>query len=118
MAKYRPGDRSKLAIFETLLDKAISNIVGRSNRAKIREIGVPRRPAKARRQAFALEAIEPRLLLSADPLGTIATGVLTANLSNNSDAVVITQVGSATDGGAIVDLSVNGLTERYGSSDS
>src|SRR5262249_12444181 len=66
---------------------------------------------------FVIESLEPRLLLSADePITTLTAGVLNGILTDKPDNVVITQVGSATDGGAIIDLSVNGVTQRFGSS--
>jgi hypothetical protein len=74
---------------------------------------------KRRRQSFVLEAIEPRLLLSADP-GLLNGGVLTGNLTAPNNNVVValnhtvTPDGVAKDNGLIVDLSVNGVQQTYG----
>src|SRR5262249_872533 len=51
---------------DSILDKVVRDLFGRGDRPKHRRSGAARPPAKRRRQSFALEAIEPRLLLSAD----------------------------------------------------
>src|SRR5262245_31517015 len=51
---------------DSILDKVVRDLFARGDRPKHRRSGAARPPAKRRRQRFALEAIEPRLLLSAD----------------------------------------------------
>src|SRR5262245_56359528 len=51
---------------DSILDKVVRDLFARGDRPKHRRSGAARPPAKRRRQSFALEAIEPRLLLSAD----------------------------------------------------
>jgi hypothetical protein len=71
------------------------------------------RPSFRRKPLF--EALETRLLLSADPLATfVADGQLRLNLSQDSDHVVVQQAGMAADGGAILDVTLAGITQRYG----
>src|SRR5262249_39940914 len=73
-----------------------------------------RTPAKPRRPSFALEVLEPRLLLSADP-GALSNGVLTANLTPQDNNVVVALNHSVTpDSGLIIDLTVNGVLQSYG----
>jgi hypothetical protein len=70
-----------------------------------------------RRSTIALEALEPRLLLSGSP-GDLSNGVLTGNLTADSDAVVVAlsslNGGVAADGGLVIDLTVNGEMKTYG----
>ncbi len=72
------------------------------------------------RGAFRFEALEPRMLLSADPLlaGVVGSAGLHLNLTEADDSVLVRQVGTASDGGAIVDMSMAGLTQTYGTADS
>ncbi|MGY3658238.1 LEPR-XLL domain-containing protein [Bradyrhizobium sp. USDA 376] len=57
----------KRSVFETLLNKVIREIIpGRDSRRRRRTGSAASSVAKPRRQNFTLEAIEPRLLLSAD----------------------------------------------------
>src|SRR5262249_20480350 len=51
---------------DSILDKVVRDLFARGDRPKHRRSGAAGPPAKRRRQSFALEAIEPRLLLSAD----------------------------------------------------
>ncbi len=62
-----------------------------------------RRAVRAHRRDFMLEAMEPRLLLSADPLVSSAAGAYTATFGNSDDVVGIELVSSAVSG-VIVDL--------------
>jgi hypothetical protein len=67
------------------------------------------------------ESLEPRLLLSADSLGSLgsvsAANVLQSQLSEDADHLVVRQVGASTDGGVIIDLTAGAITERYGSAE-
>jgi len=74
----------KRSAFETLLDKVIREILpGRDSRR--RHWGGAAKPAaKPRRQSFTLEAIEPRLLLSAD-LTYGAPGSVPGGITNATD---------------------------------
>ena len=78
--------------------------------------GRGQRPPAAHRPGFALEALEPRLLLSAGPIGTLVNGALSGALTSDSDAVVVEMTGVANDGGLIIDLTVNGTLETFGTS--
>ena len=67
-----------------------------------------------RRKAL-LEALEPRLLLSADGLGGVpAANVLNLQLTDAADALVVRRVGVAADGGAILDVSNGDFFGRFG----
>ena len=68
------------------------------------------------RQTLILESLEPRLLLSADPVTLFAGGVLSATLTDQADSVVITQTGTSADGGVIINLTLNGALASYGDS--
>ncbi|MCB1998993.1 MAG: LEPR-XLL domain-containing protein, partial [Rhodoferax sp.] len=72
--------------------------------------------AKPRRESLILEGLEPRLLLSADPVTTLAGGVLQATLTDGADTVLIEQAGTSANGGVIVRLTVNGTLASYGDS--
>ena len=62
------------------------------------------------------EALEPRLLLAGDLATLAANGTLTLNLTGGNDQVVLEQV-SGDGGGVIVNVSVGGLTQQYGTAD-
>src|SRR4051794_8556358 len=66
MKKFRRRIPSKLSAFDTVMDKVADELFPRNNRSKRGGLGGSRGPVKARRQDFALEALEPRVLLSAD----------------------------------------------------
>ena len=71
-----------------------------------------------RREPLQLEAMEPRILLSGDPNGVLTSGVLTGSLTDAADHVVVAlstvNGGSAADGGLIIDLTINGDRETFG----
>src|SRR5262249_8208535 len=73
------NEASKRSDLDSILDKVVRDLFGRGDRPKHRRSGAARPPAKRRRQSFALEAIEPRLLLSADLSYTPALGNPLAN---------------------------------------
>jgi Ca2+-binding RTX toxin-like protein len=58
------------------------------------------------------EMLEQRLLLSGDPIGSLANGILTANLTDGVDRVVVTQIGAST-AGYTIDLRVGATTTRF-----
>jgi len=67
------------------------------------------------RRKVLFEALENRLLLSADPLASLASdGLLSVDLTDGDDQVVVQQVGDAAGGGTILDLTRGAITERYG----
>jgi hypothetical protein len=66
MMKFRRRIPSKASAFETLMDRVVSDLFPRKGRSRHGGLGVSRRPPTTRRQEYSLEAIEPRLLLSAD----------------------------------------------------
>jgi len=103
---------------DSILDKVVRDLFARGDRSKHRRSGAARPPAKRRRQSFALEAIEPRLLLSADisytPALSNATAthftlkaVNTTDLKLYDDAATPNEVGSATlsDGSVTIERS-------------
>ena len=65
-----------------------------------------------------LEALEPRVLLSADPVTSVSAGVLSASFGGDDDVVDIRLGSSAAsaDGGVIVDLQYNGSSHLFGTS--
>jgi hypothetical protein len=73
--------------------------------------------AQALPGALRFETLEPRLLLSADTglANLSADAALSLNLTQGDDVVLVQEVGSAGDGGVIVDVSLGAFTERYGS---
>ncbi|HEY9238603.1 MAG TPA: LEPR-XLL domain-containing protein, partial [Burkholderiaceae bacterium] len=103
---------------------SVSAILGRLlNRGLgVVSVAAPKPPITSpRRATIALEALEPRLLLSGSP-GDLSAGVLTGHLTAESDTVVIglstLNGGVAADGGLIIDLSVNGEMQTYGTATS
>src|SRR5262245_12438185 len=73
----------------------------------------PRTPPARRKVLF--EALENRLLLSADPLATLASdGVLAVQGSAGSDEVLVRRVGGAADGGEILDVQIGAFAQRFG----
>ena len=85
MTKYRRRNPSRLSAFETLLDRVVGEIFPRPKSPKHGGLGRSR-AAKPKRQDFALEAMEPRLLLSAD---LTYTTLHTAPTSNPADAAQV-----------------------------
>ncbi len=68
MKKARRWDRtsSKRVARESFWEKVLDELFPRADRPERRPHATPRRAAKPRRQSFALEPLEPRLLMSAD----------------------------------------------------
>ncbi len=67
------------------------------------------------RKKVLFEALENRLLLSADPVASLGTdGGLRLDLSEGNDQVVIEQTGLTEGGGAILQVTAGGITERFG----
>ncbi len=103
-----------------MLDKVMRDLFRGGDRSKHQRTGPARASANPRRPNFALEILEPRLLLSADVSLNPNTGVLTAQLTDAADTAIValnhvaTPSGVAADGGLIVDLTINGVTQQYG----
>ena len=72
------------------------------------------KPLQSRGLLF--EALEPRVLMSGDTIGNLVDGALAGILTGSNDAVVVEMAGVADDGGLIIDLTVNSVTEQFGSS--
>src|SRR5262245_2434481 len=100
-------ESSKRSVFDSILEKVMGDLFPGSDRPKRRRSGAVRPAAKRRRQNFALEAIEPRLLLSADisytpdfnnPSATHFTlkAVSGTDVKLYDDAATPNEVGSAT----------------------
>jgi hypothetical protein len=89
----------KQSKFSFLLHKLRESIAARGTSVECERI------LRAHRPSFSLEALEPRLLLSADSV---------VNLSAAADTVSIVQTGLAADGGAILNLTVNAVMTAYG----
>ncbi|MDB5856869.1 MAG: Hemolysin-type calcium-binding region, partial [Ramlibacter sp.] len=68
-------------------------------------------PPRFRRKVL-FEMLEQRVLLSGDPIGSLASGILTANLTDGVDRVVVTQIGAST-AGYTIDLRVGDTTTRF-----
>ena len=66
-------------------------------------------------KAVRFESLEPRLLLAGD-LATLAAGALTLNLTSGNDQVTIHQVSSGAQG-AIIDITLGAVTQRFGTVD-
>src|SRR5438067_4635358 len=73
------------------------------------------RPPHRRRVLF--EMLEPRLLLSADPAIVVTGNALDAQLTDGADQLAVTRLGTASDGGSIVNLSLGAWSQDYGSAD-
>ena len=63
-----------------------------------------------------LEALESRLLLSADPLGAVVTpqGLLALRLTDGDDTAVIQRIGEGGAGGDIVAVTLGTVTQQFG----
>src|ERR1051325_5715290 len=99
--KRRPFDR----LFESsavgnVLRKVAARFWEPSNRREVQWTS-----RKTRRGSFALETMEPRLLLSGDPVVTLAAASV-VQISQHND--------HAADGGSIVDVTVNNTVTTYG----
>src|SRR5271167_1917918 len=73
---------SKRSIRDSVWDRLLREFYPRADQPERRPHAAPRPAAKARRQSFALEPIEPRLLMSAD-LSYSGTGPFTLSASGN-----------------------------------
>ena len=69
------------------------------------------------RNRVLFEALENRLLLSADPLAALADGALHVQLTDAADSIVLQHAGMSADGGEIIDLQLGALTQRFGDAD-
>ncbi|HEY6570663.1 MAG TPA: LEPR-XLL domain-containing protein, partial [Candidatus Limnocylindrales bacterium] len=77
----------------------------------------PVAPAEAasHRRKPVLEALESRLLLSADPLGVLdGAGVLALQLGDGDDQALVERVGASAAGGDIVAVTLGTVTQQYG----
>src|SRR5687767_2674338 len=74
------------------------------------------RPRPPFRRKVLFEALESRLLLSADPATSVNNGVLTATFTGDDDAVALELVSSVEsgNGGVIVNLRYNGADHNFG----
>src|SRR5262245_50205729 len=101
IARRWHNESSKRSVFDSILDKVMGDLFSGNDRPKRRPRSAARPAAKPRRQNFALEAIEPRLLLSADISYTYsAADALKFNdgdLDDNHYAVVISGNGAGAD---------------------
>ena len=62
-----------------------------------------------------LEALESRLLLSADPLGVLdGSGVLALRLGHGDDQALVERIGASAAGGDIVAVTLGAVTQQYG----
>ena len=94
--------------------RMLSRVLRRPSRAPPRT----RRIKPPFRRKLLFEMLEPRVLLSADPLASLdGAGALTATLTQDADHVVVQQTGTAANGGVIVDITVGETTETYGSAE-
>src|SRR5215470_12131035 len=93
-------------VLDSFLDKLVRDLFAGDERRKPRRTGGARAPKKSQRQRFSLEAIEPRLLLSADltyaaydsaPAATKAgvEGYLASGISTNYTLRAVDVAGTA-----------------------
>ena len=74
-----------------------------------------RAPAAPHRRKPVFEALENRLLLSADPLGVLASdGVLALQLGAGDDRALVERIGTSAAGGDIVAVTIGTITQQYG----
>ncbi len=97
---------------EQFVPSILSGLLRRALQGLPRLSGRPSRPEPARDKPYALEAIDPRLLLSVSLDAN--TGVLTGALTGANETVMLTQTGLADDGGIIIDFKLGGTTTTYG----
>src|SRR6516164_4734207 len=100
------NEASKRSALDSVLDKLMRDLFPASDRPKRRRTSaMPPRP-KRRRQSFVLEAIEPRLLLSAtatiDPHGVLAV------VGDSTATTVVLNETSQAAGGVGIALTVDG----------
>src|SRR3954447_19387 len=108
---FEIGQMSKRSRLHSLLGKAFNDLFRHGKR-------------KSRRPSFALEVLEPRLLLAADPavFSLSATGALTGQLTGQDDNIVVALYhddaahpdGVAQDGGLIINVTLDGVSTQYG----
>src|SRR6266545_2752138 len=80
MMRFRRRTPSMSSTFDTMMDSVMGELFPRNNRPKRSRMGGSRQRPRTKRQDFALELMEPRLLLSADLSFTTIT--------NQDDTVV------------------------------
>src|SRR5262245_8537161 len=84
IARRWHNESSKRSVFDSILNKVMGDIFPSNDRPKHRPGSAIRPAARQQRQNFALEAIEPRLLLSADMFSASQAAALTAGLQGLS----------------------------------
>ena len=95
------NETSKKSLFDSILDKVVRDLFRGGGRQQRRRTGAVRPPAKLRRPSFALEILEPRLLLSGDPVLTLQSASVVQISQQNAPAA---------DGGFIVNVNLNNNT--------
>src|SRR6516225_6183729 len=97
---------SRRSSLDSTLDKVVHDLFLDRSRPKHRRTGAERPRPRRRRQSFELEAIEPRLLLSAtatiDPHGVLAV------VGDSTATTVVLNETSQAAGGVAITLSVDG----------
>ena len=78
------NDSYKRSLLDSMLDRVVVDLFPSSDWPKRRRSGAVRPAAKPRRQSFALEAIEPRVLMSETPFSASQAAALTAGLQGLS----------------------------------
>jgi hypothetical protein len=81
-------------LFDSILDKVVCDLFHGGDRPRHQRIGAVKPTSKPRRPSFALEMLEPRLLLSADPVP--------ASLRPDAAVAIVKLVASATESLALV----------------
>src|SRR5262245_51888426 len=107
---------SKRSLLDSILDRVVRDLFHGGDRPQRRRIGAVRTPTKPRRPSFALEMLEPRLLLSGDPVTSIVNDQLSVAFTDADDTVVINQAGGAqsANGGVVVTLTYGGAQHIFG----
>src|SRR6266540_4488739 len=86
MMRFRRRTPSMSSTFDTMMDSVMGELFPRNNRPKRPRMGGSRQRPRTKRQDFALELMEPRLLLSAD---------LSFTTSTNHDVTVLSDAPSS-----------------------
>ena len=78
------NETSKRSLFDSMLDRVVRDLFSGRPTDQSSHSGAVRPATKPRRQSFALEAIEPRLLMSETPFSASQAAALTAGLQGLS----------------------------------